>query len=117
MQRHTRDRIIQLLLGITVWVVLPLHCLLHCDQHRASDNHGHQYVCTMTEGPQVASTSALVPHPYVPHALHEAITATAVLFGIAAVFSAHMSTVSAIVSQRHRPDVPPPRLSSYGFAG
>ncbi len=110
MYEHVTTKFTQSMLALSLCLLFPLNCLMHCALHPASDWQNNLYVCTMSTytADESSENVQFASHPQ--RTVLEAVP-TATDFNIQSVTRSRLrSAVSVLQTLYVSPDTPPPRL-------
>ena len=110
MYEHVTSRFSQIMLALSLCLVFPLNCLIHCALHPAIDWQKNLYVCTMSSFTADESSENVQSASYPQRTDLEAVP-TATDFKIHSVTRFRLRSAVAVLLTLHvSPDTPPPRV-------
>jgi hypothetical protein len=110
MFEHVTTRFRQSMLALSLCLVFPLNCLMHCALHPASDRQKNLYVCTMAKYTADESSENVQSASHPQRTVLEAVP-SATDFNIHSVTRSRLRSAVAVLQTLYvSPDTPPPRV-------
>lgn len=104
----TQRSFISFVVSVSIWLMLPLHCLLHCAPQTHHTPHSTGYVCAMVAMPQIDTGVQRSNTQTFTAAVYELIRSagTPLVFVTVTVL---VTTAAALLTSSTKPAIPPPR--------